>query len=211
LILSAMLVVAVVHASDVEVDVDAAANSSVEKSVLTYLNLARTHPSKFAAKLVSDVVPKYSGKIYHSPTAGDIMTNEGLKAVKQAIAVLRKTLPMPALTWSRGLNRATAVHAIDEGTKGLFSHTGSDGSSPWKRMARFGRFIGQAAENMGSGYDNGFEIVAQLIIDDGVLDRGHRKNILNPLLRAVGISVKPHKVYSWICVQDFATVFISKK
>jgi len=197
--------------ADTEVEVEfAAGNSPVEKDVLKWLNIARTTPVKFAQKLQSDVVPKYSGKIYHS-SVGDIMTNEGVSAVNGAIAALRKTKRMKPLTFSIGLNEAAAIHAIDEGKTGSFSHTGTDGSSPWDRMARFGKFIGSAAENMGSGYNNGFDIVAQLIIDDGVPSRGHRTNILNGKLLKVGISVKPHKVYKWICVQDFASQFVLRQ
>lgn len=44
----------------------------------------------------------------------------------------------------------------------------------------------------------------QLLIDDGVPGRGHRKNILAPGMRYIGTSIQPHARYAYNCVQDFA-------
>jgi uncharacterized protein YkwD len=210
---AAVTVRAEAEAEELEVDVSEEMLTEVgagEADVLKWLNVARTNPKAFAAKLAAEVLVKFAGKIYHH-ASGDIMTNEGIAAVKSAIQVLSKTRKMKPLTFASGLNKAALRHAKDQGSKGLFAHNGSDGKDPFQRMSLYGKWSGMAAENMASGYKGGFDIVAQLIIDDGVSSRGHRKNILNPKLLKVGIATQPHKTYRWICVQDFATSFVSKK
>ena len=43
----------------------------------------------------------------------------------------------------------------------------------------------------------------QLLVDDKVPNFGHRKNILNPAFKKVGVSIRPHKVYHYNCVMEF--------
>ena len=57
------------------------------------------------------------------------------------------------------------------------------------------------------GPATGREIVAGLLIDDGVDDRSHRANLLNPGFHLVGISIQPHEAYGNVCVVEFAGTF----
>ncbi|MFO8183100.1 MAG: CAP domain-containing protein, partial [Candidatus Aegiribacteria sp.] len=63
---------------------------------------------------------------------------------------------------------------------------------------------GTIGEVIAFGPCNGREIVAILLIDDGVADRGHRINLLNPDFRYVGIAIEEHPEYGYVCVIDFA-------
>jgi hypothetical protein len=53
-------------------------------------------------------------------------------------------------------------------------------------------------------------VILQLITDDGVKTRGHRKNCFNENYKLVGISEGPHKQYGTLCVFDFAEEFTPK-
>ena len=64
------------------------------------------------------------------------------------------------------------------GPKGIVGHTGSDGSDPFTRMKRVGAFNMGGGENCSYGMQTGKDVVLQLLIDDGVESRGHRKNIM---------------------------------
>jgi uncharacterized protein YkwD len=43
-----------------------------------------------------------------------------------------------------------------------------------------------------------------LIIDDGVTDRGHRKNIFSRAFGTAGAACGPHPRFGNVCVIDFA-------
>ena len=60
------------------------------------------------------------------------------------------------------------------------------------------------AENLAYGPERARDVVMGLIIDDGVPDRGHRRNIFDPRLRVIGVACGPHEVYGSMCVMDYA-------
>ena len=45
------------------------------------------------------------------------------------------------------------------------------------------------------------------LIDDGVANRGHRKSLLDPRWRYVGIACGLHARYRTVCVMDFASSY----
>ena len=52
--------------------------------------------------------------------------------------------------------------------------------------------------------------VIQLVIDDGVPGRGHRKNLFNPDFKVAGAAIGPHKTYGTMAVVDMADAFTAK-
>jgi uncharacterized protein YkwD len=47
------------------------------------------------------------------------------------------------------------------------------------------------------------------MVDDGVLSRGHRENLMKESFTKIGIAVYSHKTYKYCCVLDFAENFLS--
>lgn len=180
--------------------------AQVEADVLIEINFARTRPGAYA-DLLQGRRGLFRGLVYHEPGAVPLRTQEGTAALDEAVAALRATAPMAPMVASAGLRRAARFHADDLGPGGLVSHESSDGTPFGPRLARFGRFRGSTAENISFGPATGREIVAQLLMDDGVPSRGHRTNLLQPRLREVGIAVGPHARYRVVCVMDFADAF----
>ena len=125
-------------------------------------------------------------------------------AVKEAIHALKRTAPRPELERSEALESAARDHVRDIGPKGLVQHKGRDGSQPVDRMARHGIKRTAVAEVISFGPSQARDVVIQLVIDEGVKDRGHRKILLDPEFRFAGAACGPHKVYGTMCVIDLA-------
>jgi uncharacterized protein YkwD len=91
------------------------------------------------------------------------------------------------------------------------NHKGTDGSMAWDRVSRYGDWKTKIAENMTFGPATAHDVVASLIVDDGITDRGHRKNVLDPDVRLVGISCGPHKALRVMCDMVEAGGFVDRQ
>jgi uncharacterized protein YkwD len=189
---------------------DASFASEVEQEVARELNAVRRDPAGYAAVL-REYRSRFKGKLVERPGRVSIMTNEGTRAVDEAIRALENQAPLGALALSRGMSLACADHALDQGRSGATGHSGSDGSDPFRRMNRYGAWQRSAGENIAYGADTAREIVVQLIVDDGVPSRGHRTNILSKDFAVVGVAVRPHPVYGFSCVMDFAGAYAESR
>jgi uncharacterized protein YkwD len=173
--------------------------SVLEHGVIDELNAARTNPQAYASGLEREI-QYYQGTLFRKP--GDeaaLQTREGAAAVREAIRVLRSTKPLPALTMSEGMTLAARDHVKDQAPRGLMNHKGTDGTMAWDRVSRYGDWKSKISENMTFGPATAHEVVSALLIDDGIPDRGHRKNILDPEVNVVGISCGAHKSYRVMC------------
>ena len=166
-------------------------------------NLARRDPRAYARHLQA-MLPRFDGKLLERPGRPLLRTEEGAAAVREAIDALRAHQPAPVLRWSQGLAGAAADHVRDQGPIGGLEHRGTDGSSPAQRAERRGRWFGAMAENIAYGDNPARQVVIQLLVDDGVPDRGHRDNILDPRWGTEGVACGPHREYRQICVMDYA-------
>ncbi len=184
--------------------------TTLEKEVIRELNLARTNPSKYA-EFIEDFKRHYAGKYIYLPGQTQIATNEGVDAVNEAIRFLRNCTPLPLLRVSKGLSLAARDHVNDQGPVGLTGHNGKDNSTPETRISRFGTWGVAYAENIEYGNFAAREIVMQLIIDDGVSNRGHRANIFKSNFTLIGVNCGPHNSYGQMCVMDFAGSYREKK
>lgn len=174
-------------------------DSDLEQQLLDELNRARTNPAKYADYLESTLA-YYDGLKFRRPTDTSILlTREGAAAVREAIRVLRSTPSMPALRLSAGMTQGARDHVRDQGPRGKLDHEGTDGSMAWDRVDRYGKWSGRVSENMSFGPETGRDVVAALIVDDGVRSRGHRKNIFDPAIRLAGIACGSHRTYRRMC------------
>jgi uncharacterized protein YkwD len=123
---------------------------------------------------------------------------------KSLISELKVAKPVNALQPSTVLEKLAKGHAIDMGEKGKVGHTSSNGTTFENRVRKKIK-TGMIAENCDYGNAEALDIVMSLLIDDGITSLGHRKNILHPTLKYVGIAIEKHKTYGMNCVMDFSS------
>jgi uncharacterized protein YkwD len=106
-----------------------------------------------------------------------------------------KTTP---LTLDSRLTKASDLHAADMAAKNYFSHTGSDGSTPFDRMIRQGYYYSYAGENIAAGYST-----ASAVVQGWLNSPGHCANIMNPNFVNVGVGYSAGGSYRYYWVADF--------
>ncbi len=183
------------------------ARTSLERDVMEEMNLARTKP-RIYADFLKEYRRLYRGNYIVLPRGNvRIATAEGVGAVDEAIRFLLRQKPVSPLEPSRGLAEAAADLVEDQSSSGETGHNGRLSGSMDRRIERHGQWQGGIGENIGYGYDNPRWVVMQLIIDDGVRGRGHRKNMFNPAFRRAGVACGPHAEFRAMCVIDYAEGF----
>merc|ERR1711990_1274330 len=96
------------------------------------------------------------------------------------------------------------------GPLGKIGHYGPNGKSMSDRIEAEGEWMGHIGENMAYGSKDPKASMVQLLVDDGTPSRGHRKNLMSPNFKVVGIAMGTHSRYKYMTCQDFATGFDKK-
>jgi uncharacterized protein YkwD len=182
--------------------------SDVEKEVILEINKARTDPSRYADECIRPRLSWFiDDKRFNEPVKGEMESQEGPAAIQEAIDALKSTSPVAALSFSRGLHMACSDHVQDMDQHNLFQHEGSDGSGHRDRASRYGQVSGSSVETIAAGDDSGKGFVCRWLVDDGTPSRGHRKNVLRPDVRVIGVAVGPHQSWGVMAVMVSATAF----
>jgi hypothetical protein len=182
----------------------------IEKDVILEMNKVRSNPKKYADLYIKPMLSYYNANIYSPPSKLPTKTAEGIKAAKECYDILSKMSPVQLLIPSKGLWQAAKDHVIDQSKTGEVGHGGSDGSTPFDRIKRYGTYS-VAGENIAYKPNTGREIVVGLLIDDGVPSRGHRDNIMHKEYNHVAVAVNTHKKYGIMCVIEYAKDFVSSR
>lgn len=162
-----------------------------ETAVILMMNLARLYPQKFRDQVAipyAKFKKMNSGKYYQS-----------------LLRDLAKASPAKALQPDLVLYKEAKAHAHYTGEKGKTGHDGPRGKSFDTRMKGQLKSFHGVGENCQYGFIDALDIVMDLLIDEGIQGYGHRKNILNPDFSHAGVSIAPHKNYTYNCVTDFGS------
>jgi uncharacterized protein YkwD len=89
----------------------------------------------------------------------------------------------------------------------VVSHSGSDGSSPFDRMTRYGTATGIQAENTLYVRDDAMEIILDLFVDDSIIGRGHRHNMWSDNFGVTSVAHCHHSNFNSMTVINYAGSF----
>lgn len=172
-------------------------------SVIDEINFVRADPQGYADELRA-YRELYQGNIVIFPERENALrTYEGVSAVDEAIRFLEQQPPLPPLKRSALLASSAGDHVRDQGQSGRVGHIGGDGLNPGQRVKRRGGDI-YMTESLTYGPETAADAVRQLIIDDNVRGRGHRKMLFSPRWHYAGAVCGAHVNYRRMCVIDLA-------
>lgn len=183
------------------------ASQDAPSELLAEINLARSQPHKYVEYL-RQYRGAFNGRMRKIPgRCVSMLTREGTKAVDEAIHFMSRRKPLPPLTGSTGLAAAAAELAREQRETGAMGHVGEFCGGIKNRIERYGDWERRIGENIIYSPIDPREMVMQLIIDDGVPERGHRTNLFSQAFEVVGIFCGPHPRFEGMCVMEFAGGF----
>ena len=174
----------------------AQAAESFEEEVLAVINYARTKPQAYARHL-------RDADAQHATWAGD---EPG--ALDEAVEFLMRQPPLPPLRWDDRLGTSARGHADAQGGTGEVGHVGPRGDTFPQRLQRVGFYAGLTAEGISYGQMSAEDVVRQLVVDSGVRNRGHRRDIFGGSYQAAGVGCAEHARYGAMCVIQYAGAIV---
>lgn len=114
---------------------------------------------------------------------------------------------LPLLSKSEALGQAASLKADDMIAKNYFTHYAPDGTTPWDFFKNVGYQYTYAGENLGMGFSD-----AESLVRAWINSPKHKKNILNPAYREIGIAIKTGAIDdgpTTLAVQMFGASFLS--
>ncbi len=164
--------------------------STIEQDFFYWTNLMRKNPASFSETVLQEFLKQF-------PEAKSADT-------KSLIADLKKAYTnLPFLYPEKGLLRMASTHAADlKQRNGIISHQSSSGKDFVQRIKEAGKYS-CGAENVFFGTPEALEVLILLLIDKGVSDKGHRKNLLDPTFTFMGAAFEEVSNKKVVLVQDF--------
>jgi uncharacterized protein YkwD len=188
-----------------------AASTAEERAVVQEIAKIRKFPREYA-KYLRSLGTRFEGTLWRLGDHIPIRTNEGRAAVDEAAAFLEQVTPITTpMAFSEGLHCAALSHVLDQGPSGETGHVGVNGSTMRQRILAFGKHERLIGEVINYGRETPRMTVIQLVIDDGVPDRGHRHNLFNPEFQVGGAGIGYHKDYGEMTVVDLADAYTDNK
>lgn len=149
--------------------------TSREQEMINEINNLRTNPAKYCT-----YVEGYLQK--------NDVDDEVKVAARELVVILKKMKPLNPLTINPVMYTDAKQYGLLMAKKNVFEHS----SLPY-------------FENLSLGYKDVRDAIVDLLIDEGIPDRGHRKNLLNEKIKHVAVYELPGKVQdiAYCYVQEF--------
>jgi len=147
-------------------------------------NRFREQPQTFT-RTIKRLYKRIKNKQLRREDGKKILTKEGKKAWNEAYLALQKQPKVSGLLWSPELAKAAKRRCNG-------------------REIDLGAWKGQIGESIAYGKSQGAYYMVRLYIDDGIEDRVHRTNMINPEFRQTGIAHCSHNDFEEMIVVLYA-------
>lgn len=157
-------------------------------------------PTHIEVGMVLVIPPEDSSVVVRS------LDNNFVSWVLELVNQERRRAGLAPLTLNSQLTAAAQGHSQDMADHNFMAHNGSDGSSPFDRMKRAGYRFSFAGENVAAGQSKPEDAIDSWMNETPPND-GHRKNILSPNYREIGIgyAFREATQFKHYWTQDFGT------
>ena len=164
----------------------------LRQNIIKEHNLLLSDPQSYIP-IIDRYITYFKGDVLYLLNQQGIKTKEGITAFNNAREFLVNIKPSEPLKYDERLFNAANDHLKDIGSKGILSHEGTDGSSVSDRIERYSEWEGLCVENIEFGGKTAVDIIISLLVDDGFIERPHRKNMFSKEVKYFGIAVGDHK------------------
>lgn len=177
--------------------------SPIEREVIIEYNKCRTNPRRYAREYLYPFMESIDeNNVYVDLNGRRRRTKEGRRVVKEAIDELSKMKGFSLLYPEQCLHDAALYHCQDTGPRGIVGHNSSNGAYFTDRLRRYCNKNGAWSESISYGQNSAQSIVIQLVVDDGVSSRGHRRMFFDKWMKYIGVAFYRHQQYDYMCVID---------
>lgn len=160
-----------------EINKEGIFNSLSQQDQLTFYwtNYFRQNPKRFYSLVIKEFIRQF-------PEAN----SAELKSLEKDISKAPENLQL--LYPEKGLLKMASSHSSDLEKRGaVITHTSKSGKNFVQRINEVGTYS-CGAENIYIGSPDPLEALVALLIDMGVPDKGHRKNLFDPKFGRMGVS-----------------------
>jgi hypothetical protein len=156
-----------------------------EKKIIYYINLVRMNGPLFAETYLKDYLQDW--KVPRT------------KYVRSLIKTLKELPPLPPLQPADDLIKEAKKHAKEMGKSGKKGHRSIDGKGYSERIAILKEKYTKVKELNQYGLPEALEIVIDLLLDEQVESLTHRKALLTPEYKYIGVGLTYHKKWGTNC------------
>lgn len=181
--------------------------SAEEKKIIFYMNLVRMDGKRFFDTYFQQYIDEHNLKMKQYSNYREVRVSRNDPYYRGLEEDLRDIKNLGLLYPDETLTYVAQQHGKDMNKHNLAGHNSSDGRTMVDRIRKYYPNNGMA-ENLAFGFSSALANVSLLLLDKGVPDLGHRKNILNRTLgiNIVGVSIQPHPHYKYSATIDFVAV-----
>lgn len=162
--------------------------SENEKEVIMLINLVRMDGKRFWAHIAAPYI-----------ATNEIDASRYTRSLEKDLNSQQVLEPLSA---NKILYEAALRHARASGKSGQVGHRSSAGTFE-QRLSPLQTNFSVLLENCDYGSEEAIDIVMNLLIDEGISDMGHRKNMLSEQVNSIGVAISEHRTFGYNCVQVF--------